>query len=39
MHETPAKPNKKSKSKAKRLRQFLNRDVNMGVSALQPATL
>jgi hypothetical protein len=29
----------KQKSKAKRLRQFLNRDVNMGVSALQPAAL
>jgi hypothetical protein len=29
----------KKQSKAKRLRQFLNRDVNMAVSALQPAAL
>jgi hypothetical protein len=29
----------KKQNKAKRLRQFLSRDVNMGVSALQPAAL
>jgi hypothetical protein len=30
---------KAKQSKARRLRQFLNRDVNMGVSALQSAAL